>query len=1112
MRSRLLSSLFLVAAAGCSQRIDSPAPSVTSLMPKVVCDEQLTTRLSIGGDNMVPLPVRTLGGTGGAGQPTSLKLPAISFRQTGNLDGSAATGMALNVPDDLDHPETSRVHWINRTAMSVEVFPSLGLVDGTYDLTVTNADGQSATLSNALAAVPAPKITKVDPVSICDAQADQKVTITGTGLLDFAARPKVTITPMGGGMAKVYDVELTTGCVDVAKSVTIGVRECTGATFTIKRGDLSPGKYTLVLTNTEPAGCSTKEAIVITVNAPPKLSEVSPKTVCQGGGLIDVKGTGFQDKAKVSLGMSDATAVQVKGDTEALATFSGGNAMFTPGMSYAVTLTNPDGCSDSLAGAVTAVAGPVVFFADPPVVWNGMTTQVTLFATSIAPPVVVSMAPSGGGAPIMLSPATDPNHPKRVLVNIPKGTPAGTYDIAISDATGCPATLAKGLVVTATASVTLTGITPNFGWQSDTTPVVITASGGLMATPRVYLNPHVPGPNDRATALGSVAFISDKKVSAVVPKNVLPTPANYDVIVVNPDGTVGVIAMPAGALYQSAASPPPVIDAVTPGAVPNTNPPAVTITGTNFRTPAVSFSCITDTATGARMSFPATISGQPSQSSITVTPPVGNLTAPTLCTVRVTNGDDQTYFDYASLAVSNSSGNLSAPKAGTPLPSARRAPAVMGGFATRVNRFLYVAGGDSGSPAGALDTVVTVSTDEGGTGTQWFTQRNKLNAPRTLAGFASLGRYLYVVGGNDGKTPVKTVERAMVLDPQQAPVVADVDIVPGNGMGLGGGAWSYRISALMDPNDVDNPGGETLPSDVQSLLLPNLPQKAQVTLSWNPVGGAIGYRVYRTPMANQVAGQEQLLAEVMGGNTLDYTDAGGMTTATSPLPQGSTGRWRKLADLGFARESPSVAFGTDPIDPTKKYLYAALGRDQNAFASFEFLPVTINNRGQQVPANAWTAGTAMASAGRYQAAIYSADNGNCSFVPAGSNYIYLGGGTANGSSSVMSLEAAKVQQGGQLGAFASATNAGVKSFGSGFIAAANYLYTFGDEMPSTAIRAGQITMGSAPSVGNVNNNGPGMMTARYLPGTALQGALIYVVGGSDVMRTGATASVEWMIW
>ena len=62
----------------------------------------------------------------------------------------------------------------------------------------------------------------------------------------------------------------------------------------------------------------------------------------------------------------------------------------------------------------------------------------------------------------------------------------------------------------------------------------------------------------------------------------------------------------------------------------------------------------------------------------------------------------------------------------------------------------------------------------------------------------------------DWSRPVKTAERAMVLDPLQAPSINDIDIVPGDGKGLAGGLWFYRVAAVMAPNDADNPGGETL--------------------------------------------------------------------------------------------------------------------------------------------------------------------------------------------------------------------------------------------------------------------------------------------------------------
>jgi hypothetical protein len=664
-----------------------------------------------------------------------------------------------------------------------------------------------------------------------------------------------------------------------------------------------------------------------------------------------------------------------------------------------------------------------------------------------------------------------------------------------------------GLKVVDQATVVLTSIDPPFGWVGAPTAVTITAAGGLLPTPRVYLNPHTAAAASVATALSSVAFVSATQVTAIVPKGLDPAADPYDVIVVNPDGTVGVLTMPMSALYRSEVNPPPVVDGISPGSVPTSGAPPVTISGANFRMPTVTFTC------NGAAPFTATITSSNATTIVVdIATQIAGVGSPNVCTIRVTDGDDMTYGDFSALAVSNPSGNLSAPMMGTQLPVARRAPSLVGGQATRAARFLYVIGGDSGMSSGALDSVVTTTADEKGTGAAWFTQRYALNAKRTLAGAATLGRYIYIAGGNDGTGPVKTVERAIVLDPTLAPTINDVDIVPGMGMGLGGGIWYYRVAALMDPNDPDNPGGEALPSDETTLQIPDLAQKLQITLTWSAVTGAVGYRIYRSPQAGLISGQEQMIADVMGANTITYTDKGAMADATQPPPlvQGSTGKWRVLPAMSTNRESPGVVFGTDPSNPNQHYLYATLGLDTAALGTYEFLPVTVGANSSQT-FGAWTAGAHVSAQPRYQHMAYSASDANASFVPANTNYIYLGGGTANGTSSLMVLEAGQVSTGGDLGTFGAAGTT-IKSFGSGAAVAANYLYTFGDDAPSGSIRAGQIVSGGAPALANFNNNGGGLLTPRYLPGCALQGALIYLAGGSNAGKNSATTSVEWMVW
>src|SRR6185369_16228454 len=69
--------------------------------------------------------------------------------------------------------------------------------------------------------------------------------------------------------------------------------------------------------------------------------------------------------------------------------------------------------------------------------------------------------------------------------------------------------------------------------------------------------------------------------------------------------------------------------------------------------------------------------------------------------------------------------------------------------------------------------------------------------------------YVYVTGGRDAAGAVLgSVERAVVLRNGDAPVLTSVAGAAAPGA-LAAGTWYYKVSALLDPTDPDNPGGET---------------------------------------------------------------------------------------------------------------------------------------------------------------------------------------------------------------------------------------------------------------------------------------------------------------
>lgn len=434
---------------------------------------------------------------------------------------------------------------------------------------------------------------------------------------------------------------------------------------------------------------------------------------------------------------------------------------------------------------------------------------------------------------------------------------------------------------------------------------------------------------------------------------------------------------------------------------------------------------------------------------------------------------------------------------------ARRAPAVAAGRANRSARFVYAVGGDDGSAAGAKATVESAPVDVFGVPGAWFAQPVSLATPRTLAGIVSIGRFLYLVGGNDGTGTTTEVSRALVLDPLQAPQIADVGARRGNGgEGIGAGVWYYRVAAVMDDADPSNPGGETLPSDVLAVNLPDsLEGTLVLTIVWTPVTGAKGYRVYRSPDPDMPAGSELLLAEVEDGAVTSYEDASGAPAGAPPRPLGSTGVWVDMPPLTTAREAAGVAIARDPDDPTVSYIYAVAGRGGAALASYEYVSVTEEADGTQTVGDWIAGGTALATA-RSGLSAFSLSHAESALVPAGSTWIYAGGGEES-----TEVDAAEVQAGGALASWTAVDGMSPARSGYGGLAGAGFLFGFGGQngAPGDGVVSAEIGP-AAPDLVNWNNEGDRLTVGRFLAGTAVESAFIYVVGG--VTDTGVSNTTE----
>ncbi len=971
-------------------------PVLTSVEPELICDAQGNRTLTLSGSGFVKL----------SGALPSIKIGVSTFAATAASGCSAIPGAPL--PAELCN------------AVTVEV-PKDALTPGTYDVTLTNPAPAACASTDAisLTIVAPPQLDAIEPDPVCDAQANRTLKVSGAGFIKIGDNlPTLTVG------STTFAATAASDCSPIGSAPPRG-EICTALTVDVPRDALAPGTYEVIVTNPAPAGCTSTEAITLTVLPPPELTSVRPGSVCLGGGVLDLRGLHFEPGMTVTVGGTAASNVQVVSGTDATVTLGAGLALGGP---YPVTVSNPSGCSTTLADAVSVSPGPLLIFVDPPVVWNGANTPVNVYATGVSGSVTnVSIVLSGStNPPTSLSFSPTPGRADRPRAVVPAGTPAGTYDLLLTDSLGCPALLSSALRVTDTTTLQLTGILPSFGWKQRATSVAISASttppsAGFGALPTVYLT---KASLTAPILLGSVARVSATSLTAEVPKNL--DAGQYNVVVVNQDGSVGVL--PGG--FTVTDSPPPSVASITPPQVPNTGTAqAIVLRGDNFRAapagkPQVQLRCL-NPAGAALADQAATVT---SFTSTSINATINSTLYPSgaNCVIVVTNTDDGSRTEFSSLVVVTPQQNLTNFTAGPSMVTARKGLGTVSGEASQQSRFVYAIAGDNG--ANALATVETLPVDIFGLpGSGFFTQRHTLNTARTRAGTVRIGRFIYALGGTStvdvASGALATVERAVILDQSFHPTELGVDLNLSTTDGLGGGVYYYRVAAVMPGNDRFNPGGETLPSAPFGLNLPVMTGRAlRVTLSWTAVPGAVGYRIYRSAAGGAVDGAG-LIADTSGtlpgtvtcSSPTTCTDRGATPDlGTTVLPLGSTGTWTTLAQtMGAARQAPGVTFAMDPVVPNRAYIYVfgGLNAAGAALASYEFLTVQIESDGSQT-LSPFTPGVATLTAARWRLGAYTATPDDTPRM-AGNTYVWAGGGASATGAMVANFDGGRVTAGGR---------------------------------------------------------------------------------------------------
>lgn len=1128
-----------------------PPPAVTSVVQDLLCDAQGPVSMTITGTGFLQI------GTA---------LPTVT---TGSKTYTPTVANCTPVPGQHNETPVTSCTTLKFTVAMGDLPP------GNDQVVVKNPAPADCTSTDPVYfyVAPPPSISTMASVQICDAQGMPTVTVNSASTTgDFltvttggtTTYPTVTIntTP-----PQVYTATGASGCTPVALTkgtFTEGtVNECTSLSFNVPTSALPAASYNVTVTNPAPAACTGTGDNELVVVPPPTVSSVTPASVCIGGGKVTINGAGFIPTPGVTF--TDVTTVNPSNDFSGTGTQVVSSTQLTTsvpsgvgnvGDSYDVTVTDnpPNGCHDAVPHQqIKVIAGPILYFVDPNVVYNGINTATTLYVTAIqggASAVTVALTPQGGGTTLTfgsgagaIGPVNSvPGYPNRVQIVIPKTSAPGAYDVSFTDALGCPSILTGGLTITNTTTITLKNVVPPFGTPTTQTPITIfrdtTAAApnntAFKATPRAFLNPHNAGPTNTAIQLTSVSFTDGATLTGIVPAGQAVGP--YDLIVINPGpgNEVGILAD----AFTIVTNPPPTITSVAPSSIINTTGQGLVVTGTDFRAGAlVSFSACADA-----MGAPLAVSVSVATGAVTCNSGVctanatvdGTPLAPgDSCVVRVANADG-TYADYSAVGVTGTSLNLQQPRPGSKMTTGRRALVSAAANATSAAKFVYAIGGDDAVHTTApFSSVEAAPVDFFGNEGAWALQSYSLQTARSFAGVTQIGRYVYVCGGTDGTNYLATCERAMVLDPNEAPNLSVQDIVVSTQTGLAAGYWFYRVSALYADTDPDNPGGQSLPSDEVIIQVPSLGKlKVQIELSWTapadslgaPLPNVLSYNVYRTPVVNGISGQEVLLANVDATTfTDDGTDVPGTAT---PLPLGSTGRWAGqpvgIPSMSVARGGLGMTWGQDPSNPSVYYAYAFFGVKGTVAApagnaTYDYLPITLEANGHQTVAGAWSTGASTTASPRWQIGGYHVDASVDSQITSNANFIYIGGGIAPTGGSVGTVEAGTVNAGGDLGTLVVGSGGGVvRNFsaqinGYGAATGANQLFTFGGKGGGPTTASTSATLKSTQpglNAGAWNANPLNLLDPLIYMGSAQQSGFLFLVGGETSVGPPATATTD----
>jgi PKD repeat protein len=320
-------------------------------------------------------------------------------------------------------------------------FPNNGV--GPWNVTVTNPDGGSATLPNALevmpsnAETPPPTVSSVTP-SKGTAGMPLSLTISGT---DFTKRSSVKLTKgsdeLSGSRIVLMGSTSLRATVQVPSSAALG-------------------QYDLVVTNSDGQAGMLTGAVTISRGNSPAISALSPATMYTGTTTsFTLAGNRFQEGALVVF--ENATYGTLTPDNVGITTKKITGTLTIPDEAatgtWSVTVTNPDGGTAMLPDALMVLSpsgdngdGPTIASVKPATGSAGKTVAMIITGEDFTKGSAVVLTNHAREIPASRVVTLNPTR-MFVILSIPSGAPPGMYDVVVTDNMGRSGTLPGAFTV-----------------------------------------------------------------------------------------------------------------------------------------------------------------------------------------------------------------------------------------------------------------------------------------------------------------------------------------------------------------------------------------------------------------------------------------------------------------------------------------------------------------------------------------------------------------------------------------------------------------------------------------------------------------------------------------